>query len=144
MEDLSSTGLPRPVSEDGEKKKNIRDRLNRSLGNIDKIVSTLSERPYGAYQITREGILIGWLLKNVKSWINITQKNNEDFERKKEKRKENITKKSFICRRKSEQSVHDVRIGHYPCKICDDEKLFAISVLYTTTCSTCFTCSTLL
>ena len=49
-------------------------------------MSTLSERPYGkyyfrAYQIMREGIMIGGLLNNAESWINITQKNIEDLEK---------------------------------------------------------------
>ena len=74
------------ISVDGKNEKNIRERINRSIGNTNKIVSTLSERPYGkyyfrAYQIIREGIMIGGLLNNAESWINITQKNIEDLEK---------------------------------------------------------------
>ena len=35
------------ISNDGKNKNNIRERTNRAIGNINKIVSTLSERPYG-------------------------------------------------------------------------------------------------
>ena len=74
------------ISVDGKNEKNIRERINRSIGNTNKIVPTLSERPYGkyyfrAYQIMREGIMIGGLLNNAESWINITQKNIEDLEK---------------------------------------------------------------
>ena len=74
------------ISDDGKNEKNIRERTNRSIGNITKIVSTLSERPYGkyyfrAYKTMTEGILIGGLLNNAESWINITQKNIEDLEK---------------------------------------------------------------
>ena len=65
------------ISNDGKNDKNIKDRTNTALGNINKIVSTLTERPYGkyffrAYRIMREGILLGGLLTNAESWINLT------------------------------------------------------------------------
>ena len=46
----------------------------------------MSERPYGkyyfqAYKIMREGVLLGGLLNNAESWINITKKNIEDLEK---------------------------------------------------------------
>ena len=74
------------ISNDGKNENNIRERTNRAIGNINKIVSTLSERPYGkyyfqAYKIMREGVLLGRLLNNAESWINITQKNIEDLEK---------------------------------------------------------------
>ena len=48
------------ISDDGKNQKNIKDRTNKSIGNINKIVTTLTERPYGkfnfkSYRIMREG-----------------------------------------------------------------------------------------
>ena len=75
------------ISNDGKYYKNIKDRTNKALGNINKIVSTLTERPYGkyfcrAYKILREGFLLGGLLKNAESWVNLTLKNVEELEKK--------------------------------------------------------------
>ena len=67
------------MSCDGRNTKNIVERTNRANGNIDKIISTLTERPFGrhyfkAYKLMREGMLIGGLLTNSESWINIINK----------------------------------------------------------------------
>ena len=50
------------VSCDGRNSRNINERTNRANGNIDKIMSTLQERPFGrhyfkAYKLMREGML---------------------------------------------------------------------------------------
>ena len=74
------------VSCDGRNTKNIVERTNRANGNIDKIISTLTERPFGrhyfkAYKLMREGMLIGGLLTNSESWINIINKDIDCLEK---------------------------------------------------------------
>ena len=56
------------------------------MGNINKIFTTLNERPYGkhyfkAFRLMRESILLGGMLTNAESWINLTQKNIEELEK---------------------------------------------------------------
>ena len=46
---------------------------------MDKIVATLQERPFGkhmlkTYRLLRDGVLLGGLLTNCESWINMTEK----------------------------------------------------------------------
>ena len=65
-----------------EMEKNILERTNKSNGTINKIMSTLNERPFGkhlfkAYKLMREGMLLGGLLTNAESWINVV---NQDLE----------------------------------------------------------------
>ena len=74
------------VSCDGRNSKNIYERTNRANGNIDKIILTLQERPFGrhyfkAYKLMREGMLIGGLLTNSESWINIVNKDIDCLEK---------------------------------------------------------------
>ena len=74
------------ISADGKNDSNIRERTNKSIGNINKIISSLNERPYGrhffrAYKIMREGLLLGGMLTNSESWINVTTKNIEELEK---------------------------------------------------------------
>ena len=74
------------IMKDGKNQQNIKARTNKAQGNLNKIVTSLSERPYGrhtfkAAKLMRETILLGGLLTNSKSWINITKKNIEDLEK---------------------------------------------------------------
>ena len=74
------------VSSDGKNNKNIKDRINKAIGNVNKIFSTLNERPYGrhyfeAYKLMREGLLLGGMLTNSESWINVTKQNLDDLEK---------------------------------------------------------------
>ena len=73
------------ISSDGKNELNIKERTNRAIGTVNKIVTSLRERPYGkhefkAYKIMREGLLIGGMLTNIESWINITKVNIEKLE----------------------------------------------------------------
>ena len=73
------------ISSDGKNETNITERTNRAIGIVNKIVTSLKERPYGrhqfkAYKIMREGLLIGGMLTNIESWINITKVNLEKLE----------------------------------------------------------------
>ena len=74
------------ISSDGKNKKNIKDRTNKATGNVNKIVTTLNERYYGkntfkAYKLMREGILLGSLLTNSESWINVTNQDISELEK---------------------------------------------------------------
>ena len=65
------------ISNDGKNQKNITDRTNKTIGNINRIESTLRERHYGrhyfkAFRLMREGLLLGGLLNNVEIWINVS------------------------------------------------------------------------
>ena len=74
------------VSKDGKNVKNIKNRTNKAFGNINKIISTLKERPLGkhtfkAFKLMREGLLLGGLLTNAESWINISKRDIEQLEK---------------------------------------------------------------
>ena len=74
------------LSDDMKNQKNLKDKTNRAVGIVNKITSTLSERPYGrhrfkAAKIMRESMLLGSILSNSESWINLTQKDLETLEK---------------------------------------------------------------
>ena len=74
------------ISKDLKNEKNLKDKTNNAVGNVNKIISTLNERPFGKYtfqgaKLMREGILIGSLLNNAETWINLTQKNLLELEK---------------------------------------------------------------
>ena len=74
------------ITTDMNNEKNIKDKTNKAIGNINKIVSSLQERPYGkhtfkAAKLMRDGILIGSLLNNAETWINVTKKDIEKLEK---------------------------------------------------------------
>ena len=57
----------------------IKERIGKGTGNVNKIISTLSERPYGkhlfkAAKLMREGLLINFLLTNSERWVNVLEK----------------------------------------------------------------------
>ena len=69
------------ISNDMKNEKNPKDETNRSIGNVTKIITTLNERPFGAFtfkaaKLMRDGILISSLLNNSETWINLTHKND--------------------------------------------------------------------
>ena len=48
------------------------------MGNVDKIISSLNERPYGKYVfkaaiLMTRGLMLNGMLKNAETWINITE-----------------------------------------------------------------------
>ena len=69
------------ISCDGKNyKKNIKEKMNKALGNVNKIIPTQNERPYGrhifkAFKLMRESLLLGGMLTNAESWINVTKQN---------------------------------------------------------------------
>ena len=71
------------ISSDGSNSTNIKEITDKSTGTINNIISALHERPYGrhefkAYKIMREGLLLGGMLTNTESWINISKKQNKE------------------------------------------------------------------
>ena len=88
------------ISSDERNIKNIEERTNKSYGNVDKIVSKLQERPFGkhtfkTYRLLRDGLLLGGLLTNSDSWINITERYRTS-----RKARHHTTKKSSLRNRK--------------------------------------------
>ena len=74
------------ISSDLKNKKNITDKTNKGVGNVNKILTSLNERPYGrhtykAAKLLREGMLLGSMLTNCESWINITESDLKDLEK---------------------------------------------------------------
>lgn len=66
------------ISNDLKNEKNIKDKTNKAVGSVNKIMNSLRERPYGrhaykAAKLMREGMLLGGLLTNCESWINVTE-----------------------------------------------------------------------
>ena len=73
-------------SADTKNEKNIKDKTDRAIGIVNKISTSLIERPFGkhhfkAAQIMRESMLLGSLLNNSESWINVKKQDLEKLEK---------------------------------------------------------------
>ena len=60
------------------KEKNIKDKTDKAVGNVDKTISSLNERPYGKHAfkaalLTTQGLMLSGMLTNADIWINITE-----------------------------------------------------------------------
>ena len=65
---------------------NIVEKTNRGVGILNKIQTTLIERPYGKYTfkaaaLMREKLLSSSMLNNSESWIDITKQDIEKLEK---------------------------------------------------------------
>ena len=74
------------ISNDLKNEKNLKDKTNKSVGNVNKIITTLQERLFGIYNfkaamLMRDGILMSALLNNAETWNNITKKNTLNLEK---------------------------------------------------------------
>ena len=74
------------ISDDMKNHKNIKEKTDRAVGIVKKISTSLNERPYGkhtfkAAKLMREGMLLGSLLTNSESWINMTKRDLEALEK---------------------------------------------------------------
>ena len=74
------------LTKDGKNIINIKTRTNKAQGNVNKMVNTLDERPYGrhrfkAAKLMRDAILLSGLLTNSESWINVSKKDLDDLEK---------------------------------------------------------------
>ena len=66
------------ISSNTKNKLNIIDRTNKAVGNVNRIITALHERPYGRYtyraaRIMREAMMMGPMVNNSETWFNITQ-----------------------------------------------------------------------
>ena len=73
-------------SADTKNNKNIKDKTDRAVGIVNKISTSLVERPFGrhhfkAAQIVRESMLLGSLLNNSETWINVKKQDLEQLEK---------------------------------------------------------------
>ena len=64
------------ISFDMKNEKNLKENTKKAIGIIKKITTTLSKRPYGKHNfkavvVMRETMLLGSMLNNAESWINI-------------------------------------------------------------------------
>ena len=60
------------ISKDLKNEKNIKDKTNKAVGNVNKIITTLNERPFGKFtfkaaSLMRDGVLISSLLNNAET-----------------------------------------------------------------------------
>ena len=106
------------ITNDSTNSLNIKDRTNKAMGNVDKIITGLIERPYGkntyrAGKIMREAMLIGAMLNNTETWNNITK---DDINQ--------LTKPDTILQRKL------LATSGNPCKVFMNLELGIIPVRY--------------
>ena len=60
------------IQSNGKNDKNITDKNNKSVGNVNKIISAMNERPYGPHTfkttlIMRQGLMLSGMLSNSKA-----------------------------------------------------------------------------
>jgi hypothetical protein len=72
------TYLGHIIQKDGKNTKNITDKFNKAVGNVNKIISAINARPYGhhtykAALLMRQGLMLSGMLRNSETWINITE-----------------------------------------------------------------------
>ena len=53
--------------------------MNKATGNVNKIIESLKERPYGkhkykAAKLMRDGMVVASMLSNAEMWTNILEK----------------------------------------------------------------------
>ena len=73
-------------SDDMKNVQKIKEKTNRAVGIVNKITTSLVERPYGKHTfsaavIMRESMLLGSMLNNSEAWINLTKKDVENLEK---------------------------------------------------------------
>ena len=66
------------ISKDLKNEINIKDKTNKAYGNIKKIEDTIRERPFGKHRykaamLMRNSMLVGSLLNNSETMVNITK-----------------------------------------------------------------------
>ena len=65
---------------------NIKDKTNKAFGNVNRIVTSIKERPYGKYtykavKLMRDGMMVGSMLNNSETWINVNKSDLEKLEK---------------------------------------------------------------
>ena len=89
-------------------RKNIKDRTDKAVGNVNKIVCTLQKRPYGkhlyfAARLMRDAMLLGGMLFNSESWIIVTKADLTSLQ----KPDTYLQKTVAVCVRKFKQCLHE-------------------------------------
>ena len=74
------------ISQDMKNTLTIKEKNNKAVGIVKKISTCLYERPYGrhtfrAAKLLREGLLLGSMLNNCESWVNITKCDLDNLEK---------------------------------------------------------------
>ena len=72
------TYLGQIIQNDGKNDKNIKDKVNKAVGNVNRIICAISERPYGhhtfkAALLMRQGLMLSGMLTNAETWINVLE-----------------------------------------------------------------------
>ena len=75
---VEKTYLGHLIQNNGRNDKNIRDKVNKAVGSVEKFISAIIERPYGHHKykaalLMRQGLMLGGMLTNSETWINITE-----------------------------------------------------------------------
>jgi hypothetical protein len=66
------------IQSNGKSDLKVKEHTDKAFGNVSKIKNALNERPYGKHSykaalLMREAMLLGGLLPNVETWINVTE-----------------------------------------------------------------------
>ena len=75
---MKKTYLKHIIQSNGRNDKNIKKKVDKCVGSVEKIITALNERPYGhhtykAALLMRQGLMLGGMLSNSETWINITE-----------------------------------------------------------------------
>ena len=74
------------ISTNMKNENNIKEKTNKAFGNTNRIVTSILERPYAKYtfkaaKLMRDGMLVGSMLNNAETWINITKNDIEKLDK---------------------------------------------------------------
>ena len=72
------TYLGHIIQNNGRNENNIKDKVDKAVGSVEKKISSINERPYGRHRyraalLMRQGLMLGGMLTNAETWINITE-----------------------------------------------------------------------
>ena len=72
------TDLGQIIQNNGKNDNNIKDKVNKAVGSVNRIICAISERPYGQHTfkaalLMRQGLMLSGMLTNSETWINILE-----------------------------------------------------------------------
>ena len=75
---MKKTYLGHIIQSNGRNDKNIKNKVDKCVGNVEKIISAINEIPHGRHTykaalLMRQGLMLGGMLSNAETWINITE-----------------------------------------------------------------------
>ena len=67
------------ITNDNKNERNIQDKVCKATGNVNKVIESLTERPYGkhkykAAKLMRDGMIVASMLSSAETWTNICEK----------------------------------------------------------------------